>query len=183
VTGGLPTLVVVNSTAAAVLTLAAAAKLASPTYVSRAIRELTAISVPSRAVRLFALGEFTVGFCLSLPGTRSFAAVAVGALGIAFAIVGVTGKLRRATVGCGCFGVTSHRPLGLRSAVVGLGLALVLPLNHATTLARDTQAHYVRLAPAVTALASLALAMSLHRQIVNNLAPWGLDDRFRSSFR
>jgi hypothetical protein len=104
-----------------------------------------------------------------VPSTRTAAALLVGALGSCFAAFGIAGWLRRSTAACGCLGRYSDRPLGLTSAVVGLAIASVLPVNQLVALPAADGRAYAQRAVVAAALGSLALCLWANRQLVLTL--------------
>lgn len=153
-----PTLLVLNSFAAATLLVAGAAKLAVPHPLRRALRELTSRPVPVAAIRGFAAVEIVVAFALLLP----VFAVGLGVLGAVFVAAGLAGHLRRSSVPCGCLGGGNHA-LGLRNALVGVAFLGVAVVDVASGPVLS------RAAPLVAAAATILLCFWTHRLLMRRL--------------
>ncbi len=158
-------LLAVNALAAATLLVAAAAKLAVPQPLVRALRELTPRPVPVVGIRAFAVLEAAVAVAVLLPATRAVGGAGLGGLGAVFVAAGVAGQLRRSSVPCGCLGGGNHA-LGLRNVGVGAAFLGVAGLN-LTTVAADPQLW--RAAPLVAAAATVLLCLWTHRLLIRRL--------------
>lgn len=110
-----------NSLVAGLLLFASFAKLVSPAILARSLILLTRReSLSTNAVvRVIGITEALVAVGLMVPVLRLAAAVAAGALGVTFAISGVTAHTRHINEPCGCFGVMSHQPLGWLNVTFG----------------------------------------------------------------
>jgi hypothetical protein len=105
---------------AAVLLYSGTAKVVSPSGLATALGELLRLSrPPGLVVRLIAVGETAIALLLVIwPGALGTRLVVAGA-GLAFALAGLAGYLRRTTQPCGCFGVAGSRALGWWNVVFG----------------------------------------------------------------
>ncbi len=172
--GSLWALVGLNWLAASVLIVSGVAKLVSPRQLLRAVKELSRRDggltwLTTSALRAFAAVELAAAVALLVPSTRTAAGLLVGALGWCFAAFGIAGWLRRSTAACGCLGRYSDRPLGLRSAVVGLAIASVLPVNQLIVLPAADGRAYAQRGVVATALGSLLLCLWANRQLILTL--------------
>jgi hypothetical protein len=123
---------VINSLAAALLLNAGLHKVVVPGRLREALRELLGRRsnfVGDSHVRALAGLEVVSAVALTIAPVRMFGAVATGVLGLAFAVAGVAGRLRRSTLSCGCLGGSGGHALGMFNIVVGLVLAGVAVLN------------------------------------------------------
>lgn len=158
-------LLVLNAIAAAVLIVAATAKLADPAQLVRALGELGDLpGVATTSVRLFAAAELAVAFLLVTPVTAVGGAAGTAALGIAFAAAGIFGMSRGSTVGCGCFGREHGGALG--SANVVIGIMFVVIATATITRPPSGGASYAEHASLGAAALALGLCLYLHRAIV-----------------
>ena len=156
---------------AGTLLCAGMAKLAVPSYLSRAIGELVP-AVGSRAVvlaRLVAVAEIGTALALSVPAAREAGAAAGVVLGATFAGAGLVASSRGLGTPCGCFGRAGGRSLGARNVAFGLILA-----GSSAVLLRAGAGEWAApegLPMVGTAAAAGALAGWLHRDMIRDLAP------------
>ncbi len=152
---------------APLLLTAGAAKLAAPREAAESVaglagtrRALAAFAgVP--LIRAVAIVELIAGILLAIPNTRGAGAVLGVVFGAGFIVLGLLGQLGGASIGCGCFGAASARPLGYRNVLMGLivlGLATTAGLSSTgtTTAARD-----LAIASLLTCLLTLAVFREL----------------------
>jgi hypothetical protein len=161
-------LIVLNSVAAAVLLQAGLYKMAVPAPLRRALAELAPRyfgALRDRHVRVVAAVEISVGLALLAPAVRVPGAIAAAVLGVAFAVLGVAGRLRRSEAPCGCLGAGAPRSLGLLNVVVGLVLAAFGVFSATATVVGGS----FRLGPVLTALFLLLLCVWMNRGVALQL--------------
>jgi hypothetical protein len=96
------------------------AKLAVPAPLGRALGEVFGgRPVGPGGIRAFAAVEVVAGLFVPAAGGAPATRVLAAALGVAFAVAGLLGRVRSATVSCGCFGPTGSRPLGWGNVLAG----------------------------------------------------------------
>ncbi|MFF1910646.1 MauE/DoxX family redox-associated membrane protein [Streptomyces sp. NPDC058239] len=112
----------VNAGVAAVFLRAAAAKTVGPGVAASAVQELLGgrLRPSDNAVRLVAILELATVALLVIPSGRAVGYATTGVLGVLFAVMGMTGKLRGSDRPCGCFGIADSKPLGTANIVSGL---------------------------------------------------------------
>ncbi|MFC9627471.1 MauE/DoxX family redox-associated membrane protein [Streptomyces sp. NPDC056930] len=117
----------VNAGVAAVFLRAAAAKTVSPGVAASAVQELLGgrLRPSDNAVRLVAILELAAVALLVIPSVRAVGYVTTGVLGVLFAVMGMTGKIRGSDRPCGCFGIADSKPLGTANIVSGLAFVAV----------------------------------------------------------
>jgi len=124
--------------AAAVLLVAAAAKLAVPREITAT---LTALGLRPVAVLRVALplAELAAAVALAVAPAAPATRIGLGAMGLAFAAVGLRVHRRGEVVACACFGGRHGRALGLRqvAALPAWAAAAVLPAALRTPLAGE----------------------------------------------
>jgi hypothetical protein len=117
-------------------------------------------------VRMFALAELLVATALLIPAARRGTAFAVLAMGALFLAFGVVGIVRRSTLPCGCLGGTTRHALGVFNIAFGLVLMLIGAIELASALpSRPGSAGAVLLA----AIGTLSLCLWLHRPVITEL--------------
>jgi DoxX-like family len=111
---------VAKSLAAAVLLVAGTGKLVQPRPTTQALSEVLRRKVPRSAVSTAAACELVTAAGLLASGQVGRAALAstIG-LGSVFLGIGLLGRIRRTEESCGCFGVASRHPFGLRTIASG----------------------------------------------------------------
>lgn len=161
---------------AVILTNAAAAKLALPQRLQRALTDLTIPGVPSvnpAVVRAVAIVELLVAVGLLLLPAKLPVVLATVILGTSFAVLGVAGWSRHSELPCGCLG-SSDSPLGPVNIVAGAALVLVGALNSVFPIAWS--ADIVVSSILSSTIGSVLLAMWLRREPIRRLV-----DRNRTS--
>jgi hypothetical protein len=120
-----------NSALSALLLRAGAEKLVKTKVAATALDELfpRVRSDLTGIVRLAAVLEAIAAIAVATPGLRLPAQPFVGALGLAFLVLGMLGKARGSRQPCGCLGASSARPLGTTNVLMGLALLTVVLLN------------------------------------------------------
>jgi hypothetical protein len=172
--GSLWALVGLNWLAASVLIVSGVAKLVSPRQLLRAVKELSRrdggltwlTTSALRALRPWSWRPLWHCLCQAQgrrPGCWSAHS------GGASPRSGSPGGCGRSTAACGCLGRYSDRPLGLRSAVVGLAIASVLPVNQLIVLPAADGRAYAQRGVVATALGSLLLCLWANRQLILTL--------------
>jgi hypothetical protein len=120
-----------NSALSAMLLRASAEKLIKSKVATAALDELfprVRFNLTG-LVRLTAVLEAIAAIALAAPALRLPAQFLVGALGLAFLVLGILGKARGSSQPCGCLGASSTRPLGTTNVLMGLTLLAVVLLN------------------------------------------------------
>ncbi len=107
----------VQCAVAATLVVAGAAKVAVPREI---VATLTALRLPAVPILRVALPlvELAVAVAVAVAPTSPLTTLAVAALGVGFAAVGLSVHLRGDAVACACFGGRHGRRLGLRQVAV-----------------------------------------------------------------
>jgi hypothetical protein len=157
-----------DAVAAAILLFAASAKLVAPAPLARALHRLTNSTLLSRPATARAIGglEAAVALVLLIEPVRLAGSVLLCLLGSSFAALGAVGRVRKADEPCGCFGMTSRQPMGIRNIVLGLLLVLIGAINLATAdrLTGDTRAAPVLLAAGLLCLTCAITGRGLLRE-------------------
>jgi hypothetical protein len=151
---------------AAALLCAGLTKLAVPGPTRAALAELAPglAGLAGPAVRLLALAETATAVALLTPPLRAWGAVAVTLLGLVFTGAGVAGRVRRATVPCGCYGRAGGAPLGPGNILIGLlGAVLGVVLWRLDGPAAPAGAAMLA---GVTAIAVCLLTAALYRRLI-----------------
>ncbi|MFE9100640.1 MauE/DoxX family redox-associated membrane protein [Actinomadura geliboluensis] len=164
-------LVVVNSSAAAVLFVAGVSKMVSPAQLGRALNALVRSSgdgFASGHVRAFAAVEILAALALTGTATRPAGAWAVGVLGASFAAAGVLGAVRGGGAVCGCLGATGGRPLGWFNVLAGALLMAVPAVNLAAAAPGSATAYFFQSGTGL-AFGALLVCGWAHRGLIKDL--------------
>lgn len=110
----------------ALLLVGGLCKLVAPERSRIALSEVFRRRVTIGAVRVAASAEIvTTAISVIVGPGRPVVPLLVGTWGLTFAALGVLGRMRRATVGCGCFGSAAAAPLGWGSISIGLAFIAI----------------------------------------------------------
>lgn len=152
---------------APLLLTAGAAKVAAPREAVESLAGLIGTSSRFAAlasvplIRLVAAVEVAAGLLLAIPATRAIGAALGLVFGAGFVILGFWGQLGGASVGCGCFGAGSGRPLGYRNVLLGLLVAALAMLAWTNQSGTTAAARDLCIASLLTCLLTLAVFREL----------------------
>jgi hypothetical protein len=159
----------INAAAAATLTVAAIAKIISPTAMRIAVSELLRSPRWLRAdlgVRAFATCELIVAGLLFASATRVVGGYLTACLGALFAAAGAMGIIRGGTASCGCLGSYENKPLGARNIVIGAAMVAVAPINILVSAGSVGTSEYARGMLLISASLTLALCLWVNRVVI-----------------
>ncbi|HJQ03778.1 MAG TPA: MauE/DoxX family redox-associated membrane protein [Jatrophihabitans sp.] len=158
-------LVAGNAVAASILLFASSAKLVSPDALSRSLLRLTGRSTMSsrQLVRAIGVIEAVIALGILVEPLRMTASGLLGLLGLAFIVLGITGRIRKVDEPCGCFGAASQQPLGNQNVALGLlvGIVGVANLVTAQQLSDNARTAVPMLAAALLCLACIFTGRSV----------------------
>lgn len=165
-------LVLSNAAIAALLLVAASAKLVSPDQLLLALRELSdhlAPHVTQAHVRGYGVLEIVAGVLLLPSPTRLIGAALVAVLGTSFAVVGILGSRRSSRIACGCFGNLRGRPLGQVNVILGSVFIAVGVANIALPQSPSDGLTFSQIAFLGSALDALLLCAWFNRSLISLL--------------
>lgn len=110
-----------------VLLVAGIHKAVSPEQARIALSEIIGKigSVDSQHVRFLSFLEATCGLALLMPLPGVMHTLILASAGVVFLSLGLAGRIRRSTAGCGCFGLSSRGVFGWKTALLGIGILAV----------------------------------------------------------